>query len=112
MTFRMAASRSSEQFSQARPIPTADFRFAAQSDWEAIYKLEHGAPQLLSQFLCALPEHVGETDVAHVGHPDLYPILASTQATSSGYENASALAQPTTRRPRLPTARCNSTTAG
>jgi N-acetyl-gamma-glutamyl-phosphate reductase len=59
---------------------SADFRFAAQSDWEAVYKLEHGAPQLLPQFLCALPEHVDEFSAPHVGHPGCFA-TAMTLAT-------------------------------
>lgn len=59
---------------------SADFRFAAQSDWEAVYNLDHGAPQLLPQFLCALPEHVGHTDTPHIGHPGCFA-TATTLAT-------------------------------
>jgi N-acetyl-gamma-glutamyl-phosphate reductase len=59
---------------------SADFRFAAQSDWEAVYKLGHGAPQLLSQFLCAVPEHVDECSAPHVGHPGCFA-TAMTLAT-------------------------------
>ena len=59
---------------------SADFRFAKQDDWEAIYKLEHGAPELLGQFVCALPEHVDDIDVPHVGHPGCFA-TASTLAT-------------------------------
>ena len=59
---------------------SADFRFAKQADWEAVYNLEHGAPQLLDRFVCALPEHLAEVDVAHVGHPGCFA-TASTLAT-------------------------------
>jgi len=59
---------------------SADFRFAKQDDWEAVYKAEHGAPQLLDKFTCALPEHVDDVDVAHVGHPGCFA-TASTLAT-------------------------------
>lgn len=59
---------------------SADFRFAAQDDWEAIYKAEHGAPQLLRDFFCAVPEHAADIDVAHVGHPGCFA-TASTLAT-------------------------------
>ena len=51
---------------------SADFRFAAQSEWEAVYRLDHGAPQLLPQFLCAVPEHADDIDVPHVGHPGCF----------------------------------------
>lgn len=59
---------------------SADFRFARQADWEAVYRLEHGAPQLLGEFICALPEHVDKIDVPHVGHPGCFA-TASTLAT-------------------------------
>lgn len=59
---------------------SADFRFAEQDQWEAVYKAEHGAPQLLNSFVCALPEHMSEIGVAHVGHPGCFA-TASTLAT-------------------------------
>lgn len=59
---------------------SADFRFAKQADWEAVYNAKHGAPQLLKNFVCALPEHVDSIDVAHVGHPGCFA-TASTLAT-------------------------------
>ena len=59
---------------------SADFRFPSQADWEAVYKLEHGAPELLPQFVCALPEHLANTDAPHVGHPGCFA-TASTLAT-------------------------------
>ncbi len=66
---------------------SADFRFASQADWENVYRLDHGAPQLLPQFLCALPEHVGQVDVPHVGHPGCFATamtLASVPLMQSG----------------------------
>ncbi len=59
---------------------SADFRFAEQDQWEKVYKAEHGAPSLLDKFVCAVPEHVTEIDVAHVGHPGCFA-TASTLAT-------------------------------
>jgi len=59
---------------------SADFRFAEQDQWESVYKAEHGAPSLLDKFVCAVPEHVTEIDVAHVGHPGCFA-TASTLAT-------------------------------
>ncbi len=59
---------------------SADFRFTEQNAWEAIYGAEHGAPQLLDQFVCAVPEHADDIDVAHVGHPGCFA-TASTLAT-------------------------------
>lgn len=59
---------------------SADFRFAEQDTWESIYGSEHGAPELLDQFTCALPEHVSNIEAAHVGHPGCFA-TASTLAT-------------------------------
>lgn len=59
---------------------SADFRFAQQSAWEAVYRARHGAPQLLDRFICALPEHLDAIDVPHVGHPGCFA-TASTLAT-------------------------------
>jgi N-acetyl-gamma-glutamyl-phosphate reductase len=59
---------------------SADFRFAEQDQWEAVYKAEHGAPSLLDKFVCAVPEHLTETDAAHIGHPGCFA-TASTLAT-------------------------------
>lgn len=58
---------------------SADFRFASQADWEAIYGQPHGAPQLLDRFTCALPEHTDSIETAHVGHPGCFA-TASTLA--------------------------------
>lgn len=51
---------------------SADFRYADQAAWEAVYDAEHGAPNLLEQFSCALPEHVNAIDTPHVGHPGCF----------------------------------------
>ena len=59
---------------------SADFRFASQGAWEAVYKSKHGAPELIDRFVCALPEHAGPIDVPHVGHPGCFA-TASTLAT-------------------------------
>ncbi len=70
---------------------SADFRFAQQEDWEAVYKQPHGAPQLLNKFTCALPEHVGAIDVAHVGHPGCFATasaLATVPLIESGLTEA------------------------
>ena len=59
---------------------SADFRFAQKDAWETIYGASHGAPELLDSFVCALPEHVGNVDVPHVGHPGCFT-TAATLAT-------------------------------
>jgi len=50
---------------------SADFRFADAAGYEAIYG-KHGAPALLDQFVCALPEHTANTEHPHVGHPGCF----------------------------------------
>jgi len=50
---------------------SADFRFADQGEYEAIYGT-HGAPELLDEFMCALPEHSENTNHPHVGHPGCF----------------------------------------
>ena len=70
---------------------SADFRYANQADWEAVYAAEHGAPQLLDRFVCALPEHVDSIDVAHVGHPGCFAtasLLATVPLMRSGLTEA------------------------
>lgn len=51
---------------------SADFRFASAGAYEAVYKHPHGAPELLDQFACALPEHLPATDKPHIGHPGCF----------------------------------------
>lgn len=70
---------------------SADFRFAKQSDWEAVYGLDHGAPGLLDRFVCALPEQVDDIDVPHVGHPGCFAtasLLATVPLICSGLTEA------------------------
>jgi len=50
---------------------SADFRYATAKAYEAVYRQPHGAPDLLSQFNCALPEHLADTP-RHVGHPGCF----------------------------------------
>ncbi len=51
---------------------SADFRFAKAEDYAAVYKHAHGAPGLLKDFVCAIPEHVERTDKPHVAHPGCF----------------------------------------
>ncbi len=46
---------------------SADFRFADSASYSAVYG-EHGAPDLLDQFVCGLPEHMPNTE-----HPERGP---------------------------------------
>jgi N-acetyl-gamma-glutamyl-phosphate reductase common form len=49
---------------------SADFRFPTAETYEAVYDT-HGAPDLLSQFTSALPEHA-EANTPHIGHPGCF----------------------------------------
>jgi len=51
---------------------SSDFRFRNAADFEAVYRKPHGAPALLSRFVCALPEHVPGIPGPHVGHPGCF----------------------------------------
>lgn len=66
---------------------SADFRYAQQADYETVYGVEHGAPELLSSFYCGVPEHVSETTASHIGHPGCFAtavLLAAVPLLSSG----------------------------
>jgi len=51
---------------------SADFRYSMQQDFESVYAIEHGAPDLLEHFQCGLPEQVVDTNVRHIGHPGCF----------------------------------------
>lgn len=66
---------------------SADFRYPEQSAWESIYGAQHGAPELLSTFTCAVPEHLSTISTAHVGHPGCFAtasLLAAVPLMRSG----------------------------
>lgn len=66
---------------------SADFRYKQQADYEAVYDVKHGAPELLEEFSCALPEHVTSVGTKHVGHPGCFAtavLLAAVPLASSG----------------------------
>jgi len=70
---------------------SADFRYAQQGDYEAVYGTSHGAPQLLDQFVCAVPEHAGSINTAHVGHPGCFAtatLLTTVPLIRSGITEA------------------------
>lgn len=67
---------------------SADFRYASREAYEAVYDGAHGAPQLLGDFACAVPEHLHATDASHVAHPGCFAtaiLLASVPLLTSGY---------------------------
>lgn len=55
---------------------SADFRFRSQSTWESVYATSHGAPDLIDEFSCAVPEHVATTPTDYVGHPGCFATAA------------------------------------
>lgn len=70
---------------------SADFRYARQRDYEAVYGTHHGAPQLLEQFACAVPEHADDINTPHVGHPGCFAtatLLAAVPLIESGLTEA------------------------
>jgi N-acetyl-gamma-glutamyl-phosphate reductase len=66
---------------------SADFRYATAEAYTAVYKHPHGAPRRLGQFTCAVPEHLGKLNTAHVGHPGCFAtavLLASVPLLAAG----------------------------
>ncbi len=51
---------------------SADFRFADAASFEAIYQQPHPAPQRLSSFRCAVPEHLAQIDTPHAAQPGCF----------------------------------------
>lgn len=65
---------------------SADFRYVNQGVYEGIYDTRHGAPDLLPQFACAVPEHLENLGVPHIGHPGCFAtasLLASVPLARS-----------------------------
>lgn len=51
---------------------SADFRFRNADAYEAVYGIEHGAPDRMSMFRSLLPEHASQRKPRHVGHPGCF----------------------------------------
>ncbi len=67
---------------------SADFRYATQEAYQAVYKHPHGAPERLKQFTCAVPEHLKTAPTMHVAHPGCFStsiLLASVPLLASGW---------------------------
>jgi len=78
---------------------SADFRYSEQSDWEAVYGSEHGAPELLQEFTCAVPEHADTITSPHVGHPGCFAtaaLLATVPLMRSGLTTSEVFVSGTT----------------
>ncbi len=66
---------------------SADFRYSTASAYEAVYKHAHGAPGRISEFTCAVPEHLSKSPTAHVAHPGCFAtatLLASVPLLALG----------------------------
>ena len=66
---------------------SADFRDRDDTAYESVYGAAHGAPQLLGDFVCAVPEHLSGTDTRHVAHPGCFAtaiLLAAVPLLQSG----------------------------
>jgi N-acetyl-gamma-glutamyl-phosphate reductase len=66
---------------------SADFRYTSAGAYEAVYKHPHGAPSRISQFTCAVPEHLKASVTPHVAHPGCFAtatLLASVPLLSLG----------------------------
>src|SRR5690606_2524620 len=51
---------------------SADYRYTSASAYEAVYKHAHGAPARITQFSCAVTEHLDTLPTAHVAHPGCF----------------------------------------
>lgn len=51
---------------------SADYRYASAPAYASVYAHEHGAPQRLREFTCALPEHLAAAPTPHVAHPGCF----------------------------------------
>lgn len=76
---------------------SADFRFRDAEAFAAIYGTSHPAPELLTEFRCAVPEHLADIDTPHAAHPGCFattmllgivPLLASQIAAPNIYVSA------------------------
>jgi N-acetyl-gamma-glutamyl-phosphate reductase len=66
---------------------SADFRYGSASAYRQVYGVDHGAPQLLADFFCAVPELADGVREKHVGHPGCFAtavLLASVPLAKSG----------------------------
>ena len=66
---------------------SADYRYSTPAAYEAVYKHAHGAPNRISQFSCAVPEHLSSLQTPHVAHPGCFAtavLLSSVPILSLG----------------------------
>jgi N-acetyl-gamma-glutamyl-phosphate reductase common form len=66
---------------------SADYRYSTAAAYAAVYKHEHGAPERLKDFTCAVPEHLKASPTTHVAHPGCFAtatLLASVPLLATG----------------------------
>jgi N-acetyl-gamma-glutamyl-phosphate reductase common form len=66
---------------------SADYRYATDAAYAAVYKHAHGAPGRLKQFTCAVPEHLARSPTPHIAHPGCFAtaiLLASVPLLKLG----------------------------
>jgi N-acetyl-gamma-glutamyl-phosphate reductase len=66
---------------------SADYRYASAASYAAVYKHEHGAPERIKDFSCAVPEHARAVSSKYVAHPGCFAtavLLASVPLLSLG----------------------------
>src|SRR5271169_4584480 len=66
---------------------SADFRYPNAAAYESVYKHAHGAPARISQFTCAVPEHLPTAPTPHISHPGCFAtatLLASVPLLALG----------------------------
>jgi N-acetyl-gamma-glutamyl-phosphate reductase len=84
-----ALERAAEQNLDVRVVDSsADFRYADADAYRQVYGVLHGAPQLLPEFHCAVPEHARGTDTSRIGHPGCFAtavLLAGVPLVTSGW---------------------------
>ncbi len=51
---------------------SADYRYSTAETYASVYKHQHGAPQRLRDFTCAVPEHLAKLTTPHVAHPGCF----------------------------------------
>lgn len=59
---------------------SADFRFRDAAQWAAIYGKPHAAPELLSRFTCAVPEHAERVSTEHAAQPGCFTTAVTCAA--------------------------------
>lgn len=93
-------SKAKQEHMQVRVVDSsADFRYARQSDYEAVYGATHGAPDLLAAFYSAVPEHADNVAAQYIGHPGCFAtaiLLAVVPLLQSGLSDAEFFVSATT----------------